>query len=314
MTLLVETDHIMARQDANEAFLQTAFLYGANAGYIEDLYARYQQDPSSVDAQWQAFFGALEGRQAGGREERPRRVLEEAELARSRQRRTRLALDGNWSQVEKAVGEKIQAKAQTKGSASRRPMCSRRPAIPFARSCSSAPIRVRGHLHAKLDPLGIQQRADNEELHPSHYGFTDADWDRKIFLDGVLGMEFRHHPRDGGGLWSAPIARRSASSSCTSRIRSRRPGFRSASRAPTRRSPSPARASAPSSTSSSEAEGFERFLDCALHGTKRFGPRRQRDALPGARSRSSSAAETSACKEIVLGMAHRGPPQRAHRR
>src|SRR3712207_5777868 len=49
----------MARQDANEAFLQTAFLYGANAGYIEDLYARYQENPSSVDAQWQAFFGAL---------------------------------------------------------------------------------------------------------------------------------------------------------------------------------------------------------------------------------------------------------------
>ena len=44
----------MARQDANEAFLQTAFLYGANAAYIEDLYARYQKDPTSVDAEWQA--------------------------------------------------------------------------------------------------------------------------------------------------------------------------------------------------------------------------------------------------------------------
>ena len=40
----------MARQDQNESFLQTSFLYGANAAYIEDLYARYQADPNSVDA------------------------------------------------------------------------------------------------------------------------------------------------------------------------------------------------------------------------------------------------------------------------
>ena len=49
----------MARQDANETFLQTAFLYGANAPYIEDLYARYQENPRSVDAEWQAFFSSL---------------------------------------------------------------------------------------------------------------------------------------------------------------------------------------------------------------------------------------------------------------
>ena len=40
----------MARQDANEAFAQTAFLYGGNAAYIEQLYARYSEDPASVDA------------------------------------------------------------------------------------------------------------------------------------------------------------------------------------------------------------------------------------------------------------------------
>ncbi len=49
--------------------------------------------------------------------------------------------------------------------------------------------RMRGHLHANLDPLGIEARRDHEELHPSTYGFTDADWDRKIFIDNVLGLE-----------------------------------------------------------------------------------------------------------------------------
>ena len=47
----------MARQDETTAL--TSFLYGGNAAYIEDLYARYQANPSSVDAEWQGFFTAL---------------------------------------------------------------------------------------------------------------------------------------------------------------------------------------------------------------------------------------------------------------
>ena len=50
----------MARQDANEQFLATSFLDGANAAYIEQLYARYEADPASVGEEWQAFFKALE--------------------------------------------------------------------------------------------------------------------------------------------------------------------------------------------------------------------------------------------------------------
>ena len=48
----------MSRQDANAAFARTSFLYGGNAPYLEDLYARYEADPRSVDAEWQAFFKA----------------------------------------------------------------------------------------------------------------------------------------------------------------------------------------------------------------------------------------------------------------
>ncbi len=38
--------------------------------------------------------------------------------------------------------------------------------------------RMRGHLHANLDPLGLEQRHDHGELHPETYGFTD-EYDRK---------------------------------------------------------------------------------------------------------------------------------------
>ena len=49
----------MARQDVNQALLQTSFLYGANSAYIEALQAQYQKDPQSVEAGWREFFAAL---------------------------------------------------------------------------------------------------------------------------------------------------------------------------------------------------------------------------------------------------------------
>ena len=49
----------MARQEANEAFQATSFLYGGNASYIEELYARYEDDPASVSDEWRRFFEEL---------------------------------------------------------------------------------------------------------------------------------------------------------------------------------------------------------------------------------------------------------------
>ena len=104
------------------------------------------------------------------------------------------ALDGNWAVLERAVGEKIKARAdkvvaETKaelpaGHVERATRDSVR-ALMMIRA-----YRMRGHLHADLDPLHIEPRGDHEELHPATYGFTEADWDRPIFIDGVLGLEF----------------------------------------------------------------------------------------------------------------------------
>ena len=49
----------MSRQDANAAFARTSFLYGGNAAFIEDLYARYENDPAAVDGEWKGFFESL---------------------------------------------------------------------------------------------------------------------------------------------------------------------------------------------------------------------------------------------------------------
>ena len=57
----------MSRQDANARFALTSFLYGGNAHYIDDLYARYEIDPNGVDAEWQAFFAGMKDQANGAK-------------------------------------------------------------------------------------------------------------------------------------------------------------------------------------------------------------------------------------------------------
>src|SRR5262245_55908038 len=105
-------DPSMSRQDANAAFARTSFLYGGNADYIENLYARFESDPQAVDAEWQAFFQSLKDDRAD--------VLKSADgpswqLPNWPQRpRGELvsALDADWGEIEKALGDKVKARAQ----------------------------------------------------------------------------------------------------------------------------------------------------------------------------------------------------------
>ncbi|MEK1945423.1 MAG: 2-oxoglutarate dehydrogenase E1 component, partial [Ensifer adhaerens] len=185
----------MARQEANEQFQLTSFLDGANAAYIEQLYARYETDPSSVSAEWQAFFKALA--------DKPEDVVKAAKGASWKKPNWPIvangelvsALDGDWGRVEKVIEKKVKAKAEeaaavtgTAVSAADIHQATRDSvrAIMMIRA-----YRARGHLHAKLDPLGLAAPVDDyNELSPSNYGFEEKDLDRKIFIDNVLGLEY----------------------------------------------------------------------------------------------------------------------------
>src|SRR5438552_9385902 len=103
----------MSRQDANAAFARTSFLYGGNAAYVEQLHSRYEADPSSIDGEWRAFFESLKDDRAD--------VLKNAS-GPSWQRAIShangdlvAALTGDWAEVEKTIGDKVKAKAQSKG-------------------------------------------------------------------------------------------------------------------------------------------------------------------------------------------------------
>jgi 2-oxoglutarate dehydrogenase E1 component len=294
----------MARQDANETFLNTAFLYGANAPYIEDLYARYEKDPASVDAEWQAFFGALrDDRQAveqnarGASWKKPNWPIHaNGELVS--------ALDGNWTQIEKAVGDRIKAKAEAKGAEISQADVQQATRDSVRAIMLIRAYRVRGHLHANLDPLGINPRPNDQELHPSHYGFTEADWDRKIFLDNVLGLEFGTI-REIVAILERTYCQTLGVEFMHISDPAEKAWIQERIEGPDKEITFTREGKRAILNKLVEAEGFEKFLDLKYTGTKRFGLDGGESLIP-ALEQIIKRGGNLGCKEIVLGMAHRG--------
>ncbi len=294
----------MSRQDANAAFARTSFLYGGNAAYIEDLYAKYESDPAAVEAEWREFFKSLKDDGAdvvksarGASWTKPNWPLRpDGDLV--------AALDGQWAETEKRIGEKIAAKAQGKGVeiSSTEVQQATRDSIHALMLIRA--YRMRGHFHAKLDPLGIQAEPNEEELEPRSYGFTEADMDRRIFLDKVLGLEFssmreiiailRRTYCQTLGVEFMHISNAAQKGWIQERIEGRDKEIsftREGKRAILNKLV--------------EAEGFEKFLDVKYTGTKRFGLDGGESLIP-ALEQIIKRGGNLGVKEIVLGMPHRG--------
>ncbi|MGO9743600.1 MAG: 2-oxoglutarate dehydrogenase E1 component [Roseiarcus sp.] len=300
----------MTRQDSNRAFLDTAFLDGVNGAYVEALQAKYEADPNSVEPGWRAFFAALGDNPdsvaktaQGASWKRPQwPVVPHDELTH--------ALDGDWPATEKAIAEKLKAKAAeapppqpgveapTEESIHRATRDSVR-ALMMIRA-----YRMRGHLHANLDPLGLEPAKDHEELHPGSYGFDEADYDRKIFIDGVLGLEnatiremlaiLRRTYCGTIGFEFLHISDPAQKGWIQERIEGPHKEIsftREGKRAIL--------------SKLVEAEGFENFIDVKYPGTKRFGLDGAEAMIPALEQIIKRGGQLG-LKEIVFGMAHRG--------
>ena len=295
----------MARQDANEQFQLTSFLDGQNAAYIEQLYAKYETDPASVPAEWREFFAALG--------ESPVDVKKAAEGASWKKKNWPIAangeivnaLDGDWAVVEKAVSKKIEAKAAAEGKPATNAdvLQSTRDSVRAIMMIRA--YRMRGHLHAKLDPLGIAAPVDDfNELSPENYGFTAADYDRKIFIDNVLGLEYatiremldilQRTYCSTLGVEFMHISDPEAKAWIQARIEGPDKGVEF--------TPNGKKAIL---SKLIEAEGYEQFLDVRFKGTKRFGLDGGESLIP-ALEQIIKRGGNLGLKEVVLGMAHRG--------
>ncbi len=294
------------RSPTNAAFADSSFLFGGNAAYIEQLQAVYKANPVGVDPEWQEFFAALNDDGASIDANAKGASWKRANWPIVQQGELVSALDGQWPINEKALADKIKGKAagkDGKGEISaaelhRATQDSVR-AIMMIRA-----YRMRGHLHANLDPLGLDPQKDHEELHPSSYGFTEADYDRKIFIDHVLGMDYatikemlailRRTYCDTIGWEFMHISDPAEKAWIQERIEGPHKEItftKEGKRAILQKLV--------------ESEGFEKFLDVRYTGTKRFGLDGGEAMIPALEQIIKRGGALGA-REIVLGMAHRG--------
>ena len=154
---------------------------GANAAFLGEQYAKWAVDPASVDPSFADLFDLMD--------DDARAVL--ADVA-----------GASWASGPVSAGV-IQANGgsvQGSSAALTPPLAEagQTPTHEQVRAATIASVRalmlirsyrVRGHLEARLDPLGLQIPAPHAELDPRTYGFTNADLDRPIFIDNVLGRE-----------------------------------------------------------------------------------------------------------------------------
>jgi 2-oxoglutarate dehydrogenase E1 component len=266
----------MTRHELNEVFLRTSFLQGANATYLADLHARYEQNPASLDPEWRAFFASLD--------ENRDDVLAEARgpsWAPAKDGAAALALPSD------AVSEQ-QALAAARDTLAARMLIRN--------------YRTRGHLAAKLDPLELVTRREHPELKPKTYGFTKADYDRPIYIGGAFGLEFatlreilgilRHTYAGPIGVEYMHISDPEQRAWMQDRIEGREIEFT-------------ARGKSAILNKLIEAETFERFLDVKYTGTKRFGLDGGESMVPALEQIIKRGGQLGV-NEIVIGMPHRG--------
>ena len=264
-----------------------AGLDGANRAFMGDLYARFLGDPSAVDPSWQSVFADL-GDDLG------------AVLASAR--------GASWAPSPepppppspvKGDGETAAGIAGIEAPEALNSVRASLRALMMIRA-----YRVRGHLIADLDPLGLEDRDYHAELDYKTYGFSESDLDRRIFIDNVLGLR-RPSLREIGSVLRSTycgaigfefmhIQSPEEKAWIQERIEGQeyRPRFSTDGRRNILRR-------------LTRAEGFERFLQRKYVATKRFGLEGAESLLPALEAIIRRAAELG-ISEIILGMPHRG--------
>jgi 2-oxoglutarate dehydrogenase E1 component len=301
----------MSRQAQNDAFARTSFLNGVNAAYIEEMQALYEQNPGAVSAEWRLFFQSLHEEKAGslaaGNQHGtsgPSWARPLDELQSTANAELTAALTGDHGAAERTIRDKMRARAASAGydlsvAASLRATQDSIRALMLIRA-----YRVTGHLAADLDPLGLAERKAHKELRPETYGFTDADLDRPIFIDKVLGLEtatvrqilriLRRTYCRHIGVEFMHITSPAQKAWIQERIEGEEKDINF--------TPEGRRAIL---NKLIEAETYEAFCQAKYTGTKRFGLEGAESMVPALEQIIKRGGQLGV-EEIVVGMAHRG--------
>lgn len=268
---------------------------GVSPGFVETLYRKYKADPSSVEEGWRSWFDGLESAVSGPSWAQPNWPPRETDALTA-------ALDP--TQMEPAP----------------------RPGKPSAPAPAAAPVsadeiaraagdsiramllirtyRVRGHLAANLDPLGLSKQELPEDLRTEYHGFQDSEIDRPVYLGGVLGFEkatireivdiLRRNYCGNVGLEYMHIADVEERRFLQERMEGKDKAIEFT-----------AMGKKAILSKVIEAEQWEKFLGKKYVGTKRFGLDGGEAMIPALEAVIKYGGQLGV-REIVYGMAHRG--------
>ena len=258
----------------NLEYKKTSFLNKSNSQFIESMYLRFIKNDSSLPKDWKEYFLDLN--------ENIDDVIKE--------------IDGpSWSinnslKKNELVDNNKDLEQQKIDSIK---------AIALIRA-----YRIRGHLIANLDPLGLMKREYLNELHPSYHGFKKEDYDRKIYLDNymdlgyasineillklrriycsTIGAEYMHISDPLEKVWF-----RERMEKDENKLKFTNNGKKAIL------------------NKIIQAEGFEKFLAKKYVGTKRFGLDGAESLIPALEQIIKRGGQLGV-KEVKIGMSHRG--------
>ncbi|TMV15207.1 2-oxoglutarate dehydrogenase E1 component [Arenibacterium halophilum] len=297
----------MTEHSPNDQFHASSFMQGANAAYLEQLYAQYAGDPNAVDAAWAEFFRALGDAELDVKAEARGPSWARSDWPPQPNDEITGALTGDWGPMAdeaKAAGRKIADKAVEAGQVVSDDQIKRAVLDSIRALMLIRAYRIRGHLVADLDPLKMRDQTPHPELDPKTYGFGEADLDRPIFIDNVLGLQiapmrqiveivkrtycgtfalqYMHisNPEEAGWL-------KERIEGFDKEITFTREGRKAIL------------------NKLVEAEGFEKFLHVKYMGTKRFGLDGGEALIP-AMEQIIKRGGALGVRDIIVGMPHRG--------
>ncbi len=276
----------MSSSDNNITFKKTSFLSGINSEFINQLYSDYLSDPESLPLGWKNFFEGLS--------EDEKIILNDINGPSWSPEKKNKRINLPKSEIDN-VNESENVDADSLKQASQDSVR----AIMLIRA-----YRIRGHLIANLDPLSIQEKREHSELKPETYGFTKKDFRRKIFLDGVLGLQYANLEQ------ILKILKKTYCSTIGYEFMhmsdpEEKAWIRNRIEGPEKDITFTKNGKKAILNKIIQAEGFEKYLHVKFVGTKRFGLDGGESLIPALEQIIKRGGNLGA-KEIKIGMPHRG--------
>ncbi|HJM78850.1 MAG TPA: 2-oxoglutarate dehydrogenase E1 component [Candidatus Pelagibacter bacterium] len=277
----------------NLEYKKTSFLSKSNSAFIEQMYLKFINKDSNLPESWRNYFLDI-----GEEIDLVAKEINGPTWSREKKKIDLYEIQKNIDNEEQKLSVEKQNNYIDKTDFIKENRDSIR-AVSLIRS-----YRQRGHLISKVDPLEIRESEYLDELHPSSYGFNKADYQKRIYLDGItnkkysniseilsflkktycgsIGYEYMHISNPTERKWIRDRVEKDENA-----LQFTKNGKNAIL------------------NKLIQAEGFEKFLNTKFVGTKRFGLDGAESLIPALEQIIKIGGQCK-IKEVKIGMSHRG--------